>query len=253
MLPIQDLRVLATQRLISPAVLKSKLPLTRQAAEVVLAGRAAVENILAGRDHRMLVIVGPCSIHDPEGALDYARRLAVLRTELAGEPGNSHARVLRKAAHDHRLEGTHQRSAHRRHLRHRNRLADRAPPAARHRGAGHPGGNRNPGPHRAAVPRRSGELGRHRRADDREPDAPRNGQRTFDAGRLQERHRRRLPDGHRRHEGRATSPQLCGHRPAGAHQRDQDHGEPVRPRRAARWTAADQLRSAEHRRSRRAD
>ena len=85
MTPIQDRRVLATQRLISPATLKSKLPLTAQATEVVLAGRAAVENILSGRDKRMLVIVGPCSIHDPDGAMDYARRLAELRHELADE------------------------------------------------------------------------------------------------------------------------------------------------------------------------
>jgi 3-deoxy-7-phosphoheptulonate synthase len=81
---IQDTRVVSNQRLIAPADLKAKLPLTPACAEVVLAGRAAVENILAGRDKRLLVIVGPCSIHDPEGALDYARRLVALRRELSG-------------------------------------------------------------------------------------------------------------------------------------------------------------------------
>ncbi len=84
MLPLQDLRVISTQRLIAPAVLKAKLPTDERAAQTVLAGRAAVENILTRRDGRLLAIVGPCSIHDPEGALDYARRLLALREELAG-------------------------------------------------------------------------------------------------------------------------------------------------------------------------
>ena len=82
MIPIQDLRVVSTQRLIAPAVLKGKLPLEDESARVVHAGRAAVEDILARRDGRLLVIVGPCSIHDPEGAMDYAHRLLPLRREL---------------------------------------------------------------------------------------------------------------------------------------------------------------------------
>ena len=48
------------------------------------AGRVAVEDILSGKDRRVLVIVGPCSIHDPAGALDYAGRLLALRQELSG-------------------------------------------------------------------------------------------------------------------------------------------------------------------------
>ena len=82
MVPLHDLRVISAQRLIAPAVLKDKLPLTDESAAVVQAGRAAVEDILAQRDDRLLVIVGPCSIHDPEGAMDYARRLLPLRREL---------------------------------------------------------------------------------------------------------------------------------------------------------------------------
>ena len=82
MVPLHDLRVISTQRLIAPAVLKDKLPLTDESAAVVQAGRAAVEDILAQRDDRLLVIVGPCSIHDPDGAMDYARRLLPLRQEL---------------------------------------------------------------------------------------------------------------------------------------------------------------------------
>ncbi len=83
--PLHDLRVISTQRLIAPAVLKEKLPLGSEAARTVQAGRKAVEDILARKDDRLLVIVGPCSIHDPVGALDYAHRLLDLRRELAGQ------------------------------------------------------------------------------------------------------------------------------------------------------------------------
>ena len=81
--PLHDLRVISTQRLIAPAVLKAKLPVSEADARVVQAGRTAVEDILSGRDQRLLAIVGPCSIHDPQGALDYARRLLALRDEVA--------------------------------------------------------------------------------------------------------------------------------------------------------------------------
>ncbi len=85
MVPLQDLRVISAQRLIAPAVLKERLPVSDEAARTVYAGRKAVEDILARRDDRLLVIVGPCSIHDPAGALDYAHRLLELRRELAGQ------------------------------------------------------------------------------------------------------------------------------------------------------------------------
>ncbi len=70
--------------LVAPRTLIGDLPLTRRAASTVLAGRTAVRQILSGEDRRLLVIVGPCSIHDPAAALAYARRLAALRTELEG-------------------------------------------------------------------------------------------------------------------------------------------------------------------------
>ena len=83
MLPLQDLRVVSSQRLIAPAVLKGKLPVDEATGRVVVAGRAAVEDILSQHDDRFLAIVGPCSIHDVDGALDYARRLRDLRAELS--------------------------------------------------------------------------------------------------------------------------------------------------------------------------
>ena len=82
MIPLQDLRIRSTTRLIAPESLKAELPLSPAAADTVRAGRVAVESILMQRDRRLLAVVGPCSIHDPEGALEYARRLAALRQEL---------------------------------------------------------------------------------------------------------------------------------------------------------------------------
>jgi 3-deoxy-7-phosphoheptulonate synthase len=81
----QDLRVLGTKRLQSPRALESAVPMTERANRTVVEGRAAVQNILAQRDPRLLLIVGPCSIHDPKGAMDYARRLAALSREVSDQ------------------------------------------------------------------------------------------------------------------------------------------------------------------------
>src|SRR5688572_5457610 len=79
----QDLRVAGTKRLQAPAALKRALPMTERANQTVVEGRVAVQNILAQRDRRFLVIVGPCSIHNPKGAMDYAKRLASVARELS--------------------------------------------------------------------------------------------------------------------------------------------------------------------------
>ena len=70
-----DLRISGINPLISPAVLAYYLPLTEQASEVVATSRAQADAILRGEDDRLLAIVGPCSIHDPEAALEYAAKL----------------------------------------------------------------------------------------------------------------------------------------------------------------------------------
>lgn len=67
----------------APRTLLAELPITKHVASTVLEGRVAVRRILAGEDPRLLVIVGPCSIHDPLAALEYARRLAGLREQVA--------------------------------------------------------------------------------------------------------------------------------------------------------------------------
>ena len=66
-----------------PADVHRRLPLTDAAAATVLAGRAALRAILARTDPRLFVVVGPCSIHDPAAALDYARRLHALAGKVS--------------------------------------------------------------------------------------------------------------------------------------------------------------------------
>src|SRR5437879_5591340 len=83
MLPAQDLRVSSTKRLQPPRALKKELQTSESANRTVVQGRTQVQNILAQRDPRMLVVVGPCSIHDPIGAFEYARRLVTLSRELS--------------------------------------------------------------------------------------------------------------------------------------------------------------------------
>lgn len=82
MQPTQDLRVKGTIRLISPHALKQELPMTERANRTVVAGREAVQNILDKKDSRLLVITGPCSIHDVNAAKEYAKKLAILAEEL---------------------------------------------------------------------------------------------------------------------------------------------------------------------------
>lgn len=83
MVQIQNLHVRAIEPLRPPKALCGALPLTGAAADLVAGARAAIGRILEQADPRLLVVVGPCSIHDPRVALDYARRLARLRAELA--------------------------------------------------------------------------------------------------------------------------------------------------------------------------
>jgi len=83
MFRIQDLRVKEIVRLIQPAALKTALPVSEASVATVYHGREAVKNILYQKDPRLLVIVGPCSIHDEKGALEYAEKLNQLRKEFA--------------------------------------------------------------------------------------------------------------------------------------------------------------------------
>ncbi len=78
----QDLHVVESIELISPGDLKKELPMTETANETVIEGRYTIKRMLRGKDKRMLVIVGPCSIHDEKAAYEYASRLLELRRTL---------------------------------------------------------------------------------------------------------------------------------------------------------------------------
>ncbi|MFB9993603.1 3-deoxy-7-phosphoheptulonate synthase [Deinococcus oregonensis] len=78
----ENLNVTGFTPLVTPRALKAALPLSAAAERVVLAGRRASQDILHGRDDRLLVVVGPCSIHDFAGALEYAHKLAALRERV---------------------------------------------------------------------------------------------------------------------------------------------------------------------------
>src|SRR5213075_3420592 len=85
MQPTQNLHVKEIVRLLPPRALKDEFPMTERANQTVVEGRETVKRILRGDDPRLLIIVGPCSIHDVDGALEYAQRLNRLREELADQ------------------------------------------------------------------------------------------------------------------------------------------------------------------------
>ncbi len=77
-----DVNVKEFKPLTSPAVIKEELPISEDVAQTVINGRKDVENILRGKDKRLLVIAGPCSIHDTVAALEYAEKMTALRNEV---------------------------------------------------------------------------------------------------------------------------------------------------------------------------
>src|SRR6266704_3136104 len=85
MFPTQNLHVKQTVRLLTPSALKAQLPASEAANRTVVSSRQHVTRILEQKDSRLLVVAGPCSIHDVQGALEYGTKLAALRQELAGQ------------------------------------------------------------------------------------------------------------------------------------------------------------------------
>jgi 3-deoxy-7-phosphoheptulonate synthase len=81
----QDLHVVETRPLVSPALLHHELPMTSEAATLVSEARDRIRHILYNEDRRLLVIVGPCSVHDVDAAYEYGQKLVNLRHELSGQ------------------------------------------------------------------------------------------------------------------------------------------------------------------------
>ena len=185
-----DLRIRELKELSTPEQVMREVPRTLTATRVVLAARNAIHAILNGSDDRLLVVVGPCSIHDPAAALDYAERLAGLAREAGRPPGDRDAGLFREAAHHRRLEGPDQRSRSRRQLQHQQGPAARAQRAFGRQQSRPAGGHRIPRHDDAAIHRRPRGVGGDRRAHHRKPDPSRAGLGAVLPRRLQERHRR---------------------------------------------------------------
>lgn len=77
-----DLRICATKEVIAPAQVHEEMPMTEAAAKTTLKARAEIHNILTGQSDKLLVVIGPCSIHDTKAALEYAQRLKTIKDEL---------------------------------------------------------------------------------------------------------------------------------------------------------------------------
>ncbi len=82
-LPIDDLNIASNVTLITPEQLKKKIPLSDKAQQTVSHGRQVVRDILDGKDHRLFIVIGPCSIHDLKAAHEYADRLKALADEVS--------------------------------------------------------------------------------------------------------------------------------------------------------------------------
>ncbi|MDP2902759.1 MAG: 3-deoxy-7-phosphoheptulonate synthase AroG [Methylovulum sp.] len=80
-----DLRICGIKEVIAPVHVHDELPITEAAAKTTLEARTQIHNLLTGQDDRVLVVVGPCSIHDPNAAKEYAQRLKAIKDELKDE------------------------------------------------------------------------------------------------------------------------------------------------------------------------
>lgn len=119
---LHDRRIERITPLATPALLMHEHPLPAERVEQVVSHREQVTAILDREDPRLMVVVGPCSVHDPAAALDYAQRLAALAPEL--EDLLLVMRVyFEEAPDDDRLEGPDQRPNARRFRRRQHRHA----------------------------------------------------------------------------------------------------------------------------------
>ena len=80
---VENINIEPPEILITPAELKREIPLSEKAREVISQGRTEIENILERKDHRVIVVVGPCSIHDLKAAQEYAVRLKALAEKVS--------------------------------------------------------------------------------------------------------------------------------------------------------------------------
>ena len=89
-----NVRIISSAPMVSPNTLIDKLPLSEKAALGVVNARKAIKNILYGDDKRLMVLVGPCSIHDTNAAMEYAKKLLKLKQELSEDLLDRYARLF---------------------------------------------------------------------------------------------------------------------------------------------------------------
>ena len=163
----EDLRIRSIKEVITPAALHAELPMTERATETVVRTRNCVQRIIHGEDDRLLVVTGPCSIHDTAAAREYAERLTGPREKLREDLLIVMRGLLRKTAYHGRLEGADQRSRPERQIRHQQGIAPGPRTARRAERWRSSRRSRIPGHTYPSVPHGPGELGRDRRAHNR--------------------------------------------------------------------------------------
>ena len=244
-----DVRIKEIKELVPPSHVLREFPVSDKAGKTVYETRQAIHRILHGADDRLLVIIGPCSIHDVKAAKEYAGRLKREKDRLADDLLVVMRVYFEKPRTTVGWKGLINDPQPRRQLPHQRGPAHRARAAARPRRDGHAGRLRVPRHDHAAVHRRPRVLGRHRRAHHRVADPPRAGVGAVLPGRLQERHRRQRQDRRGRDpRGAGAAPFPVGHQ--GRALRDRLHRrQRGLPRHPARRQQAE-LRRGERRRRR---
>ena len=82
---LENLNIQSQEVLLTPNQLKTDVALSEAAAQTIAQGRKSIEAILDQKDHRLFVVIGPCSIHDVDAAKDYAKRLKALADKVGGK------------------------------------------------------------------------------------------------------------------------------------------------------------------------
>ncbi len=204
----EDIRIQWTKVVLPPVFLEEERPVTEAASATIFNARNEISAILNGRDSRLLVLAGPCSIHDTKAAREYAALLKAAIEEFSAD-----LRIVMRVyfekprttigwkglINDPHLDQSYKINDGLRLARHL--LLDLAE-------MGVPTGTEFLDMISPAVHCRPGQLGSHRRAHHREPGPPPTGQRRLLPGRLQERHLRQRADRHRRHPLRRPLPRL---------------------------------------------
>lgn len=207
---IDDTRIGAARPLISPALLLDELPVTQSVQTLVEDSRAAIANILHGRDDHLVVVVGPCSIDDHDQAMDYARHLKTVADRLKDDLFIVMRVYFEKPRTT--VGWLYQRSASGWQLPHLMKgCAARARASSRYqrtRSADEYGVSRSAEP---AVHRGPDRVGRDRRAHDGEPESSATDVGAVVPDRFQERHRWRRTSCRRCDRRGAREPRLHGH------------------------------------------